>query len=126
MGYNNYNEFNRIVCWAHVIRNVDKKLTSTVATKEIRSRIRADVCKLQSCPSRDMFIIASQLFLSKWKCENKLTKYLKKQWFNDKKQKWYQGFAVSIPYENNALEGSNRYIKEDVNRKRHGLMQFMS
>ena len=124
--YSNYNEFNRIVCWAHVIRNVDKKLASTVATKEIRSRIRADVCKLQLCPSKDMFIIASQHFISKWKCENKFTKYFKKQWLNDKRQGWYQGFAVGIPCENNALEGSNRYIKEDVNCKRHGLMQFMS
>ena len=56
----------RIVCWAHVIRNIDDKL-KTVPDKQIRFNIRQDICNLQLCQRADIFNTASKLLINKWK-----------------------------------------------------------
>ncbi len=40
--------------------------------------------------------------------------------------KQHAALMNGIPCENNALESINRYIKEDTDRKRNGLLQFMN
>ena len=49
--------------------------------------------------------------------------YFKKVWLSPKRRGWYEGFLSAIPNHNNYNEADNRYIKEDQDRKRLGLIQ---
>ncbi len=49
-----YEVFNRVICWAHVIRNVDKNLAK-VTHKQQRVLIRNDIVKLQTCQNASLF-----------------------------------------------------------------------
>jgi len=56
----------RVYCWAHVIRNVDKKLDSLVRNTCMRSEIRRDIKILQLAKSDPEFHRASELWFKKW------------------------------------------------------------
>ena len=73
-----------------------------------------------------LFDNAVSLFLLKWEKEVNFLAYFKKMWLKDKRTGWYQGFAKAIPDHNNNNESDNRYIKEDQDRKRLGLIQFLN
>ncbi len=47
-------------------------------------------------------------------------------WLCSKRSGCYQGYASAIPDHNNSNESDNRYIKEDQDRKRLGLIQFLN
>ena len=47
-------------------------------------------------------------------------------WLNQERVGWYQVFVVGIPDHSNSNESDNRYIKEDQDRKRLGLIQFLN
>lgn len=108
----------RIVCWAHVIRNIDDKL-KTISDKKIRFNIRTDICNLQLCPRADMFNTASKLLINKWKNHGDDEKvldfltYFQNQWLGDRNVGWYEGFSLGVPSTNNALESNNGVIKND-------------
>lgn len=40
---------------------------------------------------------------------------------------WYEGYATGIPSHNNALESTNRYIKDNgLDRSRLAIIQFLN
>lgn len=53
-----------IMCWAHVVMNMDKQLVK-IKNKQIRSSVREDICLLQTCTDEDAFLHVSELFLQK-------------------------------------------------------------
>jgi len=107
-----------------VKRNVDKHLGSIC--KETKVEIKDDVSSLQASQSSRIFKKAAELFLIKWKKEAAFIKYFEKMWLAPERVGWYQGFASAIPDHNNNNEADNRYIKEDQDRKRLGLIQFLN
>ena len=58
----------RIMCWAHVVRNVDKHLKS-IAVKDKLS-IKTDISALQLALNSNIFNAAYELFQDKWKSKN--------------------------------------------------------
>ncbi len=69
-----YADYNRVICWAHVIRNIDKKLAPKVIKKQQRNFIRNGIIKLQTCPNASLFKKASELFLDKIQSYSRLVK----------------------------------------------------
>ncbi len=124
MGYNSVEEFKRVVCYQHVSRNIDKHIGSI--NKEARVQIKDDVLEMQASQSTAIFNTVSRLFLDKWSIQPEFCKYFKKVWLELSRSGWYQGFATAIPDHNNSNEADNRYIKEDQDRKRLGLIQFLN
>ncbi len=59
----------RIMCWAHVVRAVDKRL-SVSGVKEYKYDIFADIYALQLSFSTVFFKSAGGLFLAKWRSKN--------------------------------------------------------
>ena len=59
----------RIMCWAHVVRAVDKRLNVT-ALKDYKNEIMGDIYALQLSFSPLNFKYSSDLFLMKWKLKN--------------------------------------------------------
>ena len=104
----------RVVCWAHVIRNVDKKLM-LVSDRKMQASIRADICSIQLATNEERFDLAMQLFFQKWRRQGTLTAefldYFNAQWVTNNKG-WFEGYAPSVPSTNNALESFNRNIDE--------------
>lgn len=84
-----------------------------------------DLDKLQLAQNRNIFDAAAELFLLKWKKHSiELVKYFKKEWLTANKN-WYEGFKSKTPSTNNALESSNKVIKDEQTlRERFDLSQF--
>ncbi|RNA42218.1 hypothetical protein BpHYR1_036256, partial [Brachionus plicatilis] len=104
----------RIMCWAHVLRNVNEHLVSIPS--ETRNAIKSDIMVIQLSINEDIFKAAIRLFCDKWLLQNdslveNFIKHFKEQWFT-KQPGWYEGHALGYPSSNNALESTNRYIKE--------------
>ena len=59
----------RVMCWAHVLRAVDKRLNVT-SLKEFKNEILVDIYALQLSFSTIYFNYASDLFLRKWRLHN--------------------------------------------------------
>jgi len=55
----------RVVCWAHVYRAVQKKL-SLIKDSDKRELLLDDISALQLAPCKEAFISATQRFLEKW------------------------------------------------------------
>ena len=110
--YESIHDYSRVVCWQHVKRASFQRLVSV--TRELRESLRADLYALQASQSRNLFAMSSKLFLSKWNQEKSQTfiNYFKKQWLDDKRSGWYQGYLPGIPDNNNNNESDNRWIKE--------------
>jgi hypothetical protein len=64
----------RIHCWAHVIRNIDHKLSS-IKYVTTRADVRANVLILQLANSEAKFKVASKLFMKKWRLVNEVTDF---------------------------------------------------
>ncbi len=76
----------RIMCWAHVVRAVDKRL-SVSGVKENKYDIFADIYALQLSFSTVFFKSASGLFLAKWRSKNSeaindFLGYFENEWLN--------------------------------------------
>ena len=85
----------RVICWAHVIRNVDGKLKS-INKKKIKTRIRRDILNLQLSTSEEIFNQAAQLLFEKWYVHSisevkSFITYFKQQWL-DINMNWYEGY----------------------------------
>jgi len=105
----------RVHCWAHVIRNVDKKLCK-VKEKHYRESIRADIVQLQLAKTEEEFDAASHLWLKKWENNENTADFV--QYFNDeyiqKCSGWYEGRACGFPSTNNNLEAINNLLKTNA------------
>lgn len=63
--YNGENDFTRLVCWAHVKRNLDKKINGLKT--EYKDAIDSDIETLQLCSTISEFEQQAKLFVKKWK-----------------------------------------------------------
>lgn len=115
-----------LMCWAHVRRNVVKKVES-LADKENKEQIMEDIDTLQLCSSEEIFDKAVNNFMKKWKNkkENKFVDYMVSGWFGAYRY-WFEGAADLTPSTNNALEAFNLVIKrEETFRERLPLPRFL-
>ena len=116
------------MCWAHMIRCVDKRLKSIPA--KMRNEIRSDIEFLQLSSSETISTKGFDLFKTKWQNKSvaidNLFDYFIEQWISQCPG-WYEGFAPGIPSTNNALESTNRQIKESGTfREKRDLAHFVS
>ena len=86
----------KVICWAHVIRNVDVKL-KPIRAKLIKQAIRKDILNLQLANSEDIFNRASKLLVEKWINNSTagvttFINYFNDQWLKTN-QNWYEGYA---------------------------------
>lgn len=118
-----------IMCWAHVVMNVDKQLVK-IKSKEVRASVRDNICLLQTCPNEDAFLHASELFLQKWKVSveegvSAFVAYFESSWL-DQNSTWYEGYAPGCPSTNNCLEATNLAIKrQNTLRERLEMSRFL-
>ena len=116
-------DHNVVMCWFHMPENVEKKLY-LVEDKALHDVIMNDIETLKLSTNKKVFDIATRLFLKKWKSEEKFLQYFSSQWLNSKNG-WFEGLATYVPSTNNALEATNRVIKdEDTLRERLVLSRF--
>ena len=101
----------RIVCWAHVIRYIDRTINVLKKEKENKKKLRMDIINLHLLPTETVFNAAVKFLENKWEKNPKakeVIEYVKKQWIN-KNIEWYEGYAVGFQ-KNNVLEANNRQI----------------
>jgi hypothetical protein len=105
---------------------VNKKLNS-INNGETRNEILHDVDQLQLCESEMAFRNASLLFMKKWsKIEKDFSAYFENEWLQNHNS-WYEGYNIFSPSTNNALEATNRVIKDEHTfRERHTLLRFFT
>jgi len=105
----------RIFCWAHVIRNVDKRLFR-IKDDKVRGLLRTDVCSLQLARSDEEFNVASGLWMKKWsehEHSEELSDFLAyfHQEYLVKYKGWHVGRHIGSPCTNNGLEATNNNMK---------------
>ena len=104
------------MCWYHMRERVVKKLC-LIEDKD-------DIDILQLSKNKTTFDMAVKLFLKKWKSQERFLDYFSDEWL-ESKSGWYEGLEVNVPNTNNALEATNRFIKdEDTTRGRLSLSRF--
>lgn len=107
----------RLMCWAHVIRNIDPKLDKL--GPKLKAELREDIFAIQLSSNKEMFEASSSLFLEKWRAKesksvNDFLKYFEAQWLKGSLTGWYEGAGPLLPSTNNALEATNRVIKTRI------------
>ncbi|CAF4168170.1 unnamed protein product [Rotaria sordida] len=125
--------YNQIMCWAHMKRKVNNRVCQ-IDDKHIAKEIIEDIEMLQLSNSTEVFKLASTLFIKKWNMNNKqknesildFMNYFHNEWLKTN-DGWYEGIQVYTPSTNNALEATNRTIKDDgAFRERHILSRFLT
>lgn len=115
-----------VMCWAHMLKNVQKKVAALVAEKADQKAILADITFLQTIATVKQFEQARSLFLAKWESQVDFINYFMREWVA-KNANWYEGAAQHTPSTNNALEATNRVLKDDVTkRERLSLSEFVA
>lgn len=114
-----------IMCWFHMLKNVSDKVPTFLKQLCKQQEFLADLQKLQVSKSTEIFQIAVQLFMDKWRKESaELVDYFENQWVL-KNSGWYEAFSSPMPSTNNALESNNRLIKDEHTvRERMDLGKF--
>ena len=121
------NDHDIIMCWAHMKRAVETK-SAMIEDQELRAEMMDDIELLQICESAKLFDHSAKLFLkngSKTPSVGPFILYFKSEWL-EKHPGWFEGVALFVPSTNNALESTNRPLKDKVNRKRLALSVFLS
>ena len=113
-----------VMCWAHMRRKVVKKIEAMVEKMDQEDLIE-DVEALQLAQSEQIFTKASILFIKKWKKKQPtFVEYFENEWLASHNG-WYEGIQHLTPSTNNALEATNRVIKdENTFRERLPLARF--
>ena len=66
-------------------------------------------------------------WLNKFSDIEEFIKYFNKWWLVPKRSGWYDHYCDFCPCQNNALEGTNRYVKDEGTlRQRLGVLQFLN
>ena len=119
-----FGEKELVMCWAHVYRNVAKKVSSMV-NKDSQADMNEDIKILQLSQNKMIFKKASILFLKKWQeKEPVFIKYFQTEWLQTH-ENWFEGVRHFTPSTNNCLESFNRVIKdEETLRERLPLSRF--
>lgn len=114
-----------IMCWAHMRRNVMKKLH--LADESNRQELIDDIDLLQISSDEKIFTKAISLFVKKYQDNaSDFIDYLNQMWFSSHRN-WFEGASINIPSTNNALESFNLVIKrEETLRERMPMGQFVN
>ena len=104
----------RIMCWVHMLRNVDKRLNGDLSS--FKDAILADIKTLQKSISTAHFQYSSNLFLEKWRAKNiqplnDFLCYFETEWLLSSNSGWYEGMYDRTTKQNNGLEATNNVIK---------------
>lgn len=120
-----FRETTTIMCWFHMRKAVVKRMESQIRDRHKQTEFLADLDKLQLSPSSEIFGKASKLFCEKWHPHSReLIDYFRDEWLIQNRN-WYEGIAKRVPSTNNALESSNRLIKDEQTlRERMDIAQF--
>ena len=118
----------RGMCWAHVVRNVEKMLLG-MRNEEGRKSFRKDLHLLQLATSVREFREAWGLFKTHYTPNRELAtvvQYIQETWIDFGLKNWFEGFQKGFPSTNNGLERANRSLKDDFTMHvKLGLMQFL-
>lgn len=127
------NEYNQIMCWSHMKTKVENRACH-IDDKDAMKEILHDIELLHLSNSTTVFKLALTLFFKKWKINNKqknqsildFLNYFDTEWIQSNNG-WYEGIQLYTPSTNNALEATNRVIKDDGTfRERHVLSRFLT
>ena len=124
-------EFVRVMCWAHVYRAVELKLSS-IKDKSISQQILLDIEHLQVSYTPKLFEYAYKLFTEKYKKLNNkdvdyFLEYFHKEWISSSNSGWYEGVAINIPSTDNGLESKNAQIKSHYTlRSRLSIDEYLN
>ena len=112
------------MCWAHMRRQVVKKIESMVDKEEKEDLVNA-IEFLQLAQNERVFLKASNLFAKKWmKKQPSFIEYFRNEWLTTHNE-WYEGVGHFTPSTNNGLEAINNVIKkESTLRERLPLSRF--
>ncbi|RNA03118.1 hypothetical protein BpHYR1_015331, partial [Brachionus plicatilis] len=121
--------YKRIMCWAHAERAMERHLK---IDKDTKQKVLKDIFSLQLSFSDLKFKLGYKLLKEKWlinepvKGIEEYFDYFEKEWINSSNFGWFEGLAPSYPSTNNALEATNKSIK-DVHtfRERVPFSQFI-
>ncbi len=119
----------RLMCWAHVKTNLDKKL-NMIKDKDIQAQIQQEIVVMQTATKRDIFDQATKLFFEKWASTNhqgvsEFCTYFEKNWIKIN-YNWFEGASEKTPSTNNGLEAVNRTIKSEITKyERLPLSRFL-
>ena len=104
--------FKRVMCWVHMKRNVNILLSES-RNIQFKDAITLDIRSLQLAVSLETFRVASDLFTSKLSSDcPQFVAHFRAKWLV-KNFGWFEGYAMYVPSQNNALEASNRVIKSE-------------
>ena len=107
--------------------------TSHINDPTVAEEIMNDIEMLHLSNSSSIFELALTLFIKKWKIKNKtkdqsiinFLSYFENKWIKSNNG-WYEGIQLYTPSTNNALEATNKVIKDDGTfRERHFLSRFL-
>lgn len=97
-------------CWFHAQKNMEKKL----AGSKNKAKVLDDIRCLQKCSDDVVFGVGSELFVKKWKnSEPQFVEYFEEHWLTAEDKNWFAGAKYFAASTNNALESTNRRIKDD-------------
>lgn len=97
-----------IMCFAHVMMNVQKLKFNNQDNKEL---MKQDIRELQFLCSEQFFDIGSRLFVQKWKAKEQQAVEQFQKSFIDHNKYWFEGSLWTVPKTNNALESFNGSLK---------------
>ena len=127
--YDNVTDFIRLNCWAHVRRNLEKKI-NCVKDSEVKAELWRNIYLMQSAHDKPSFDLLCRLFLKKWRNKHKedidqFISYMNSNWIQ-MNSNWFEGAACGYPSTNNALEATNNDIKNSYTfRERLPLGEFL-
>ena len=101
----------RVMCYAYVIRNIDKNM-KLITNQLSRSKIKKDIDNMPLSANPDIFKESIRLFNIKWSEESVFLEYFRIEWV-DQLDGWYEGYAIGIPSTNNGLEAVNLQVKSE-------------
>ena len=127
-----FNLIHRVFCWSHVKRAYDKKLNS-VTDPKIRSQISTDIVHFQHYVRTETFTQVARLMITSWRQKftnneqvETFIKYFIQQWLNPNRMGWFDHYIQHVPCQDNALESTNRYMKEECLRPRLPINEFLA
>ncbi len=109
----------RVYCWYHVKKAIQKHLNK-IKDKAIRQKITDDIINFQKHIISSIFIEGAKLMITEWKqLKNEdvnyfITKFMK--YLRPDRMGWFDHYCDWVPVTNNALESTNRYIKDHGNK----------
>ena len=120
-------DFTRVFCSFHVLKNVDKFLKPSKFAG-IRSDIRNDISFMQLCSSEEEFEAWKKLWIKKWEKNEtaaEFVTYFAEEYLHQRNG-WYEGRAPGFHSTNNGLEATNNWVKKEATfRIRLPIAQFM-